>query len=504
MKVLPIEKVREADKYTIENEPVDSIELMERAGRAAFKWIYKKLKRGDRVKVFAGLGNNGGDGLVIARMLSKQNIPVDVYVIRYSDETTDDFRINYERLKMMPEVRMYDLKDIAQMPDLKATDIIVDAIFGSGLSKPVSGFIAKVIHAINESKSIVIAIDTPSGLFADTSSIKHKNNIIKADYTLSFQFPKFAFFSSENEEYVGEWEVIPIGLHPDFIKDVDAENFYVDEDEIRRIMHQRSKFSHKGSYGHALLISGSIGKMGAASMASKAALRSGLGLLTTHVPKCGMNVLQTSAMEAMASIDKDDYVFSAHPDLDMYNAIGIGPGLGTEPKTQSAIKLLIQNAGIPLLIDADAINILAENKTWISFLPPNSIITPHPKEFERIAGKASSGFDRMELQREFSLKNSVYVVLKGAYTSTSCPDGTCYFNSTGNPGMATAGSGDVLTGIILGLMAQSYMPFEAAIMGVFLHGLSGDHAASKLSQPAMIAGDIIDYIPNAYKEIMKL
>ncbi|MFC2107631.1 NAD(P)H-hydrate dehydratase [Bacteroidota bacterium] len=504
MKVLPLEKVREADKYTIENEPVDSIELMERAARAAFKWIYKKLKRGDRVKIFAGLGNNGGDGLVIARQLARQNIPVDVYVIRYSDKTTDDFKINYDRIKKMPEVRLVEIKEISQMPDLKETDIVLDAIFGSGLSKPVTGFIAEVIHAINASKSIVIAIDTPSGLYVDTSSIGHKDNIIKADYTLSFQFPKFAFFSSENEEFVGEWEVIPIGLHPDFIRDVKITNYYVDEDEIRRVLHQRSKFSHKGSFGHALLISGSKGKMGAATMASKAALRSGLGLLTTHVPKCGVNILQTSAMEAMASIDENDAVFSAHPDLDMYNAIGIGPGLGTDEITQKAFKILIQNAGMPMVIDADAINILAENKTWISFLPPNSIITPHPKEFERIAGKASNGFDRMELQREFSLKNLVYVVLKGAYTSTSCPDGTCYFNSTGNPGMATAGSGDVLTGIILGLLAQAYTPFEAAITGVFLHGLAGDHAANRLSQPAMIAGDIIDYIPNAYKVLLKL
>ena len=504
MKVLPIEKVREADKYTIENEPVDSIELMERAARAAFKWIYKKLKRGDRVKIFAGLGNNGGDGLVIARQLAKQNIPVDVYIIRYSDKTTNDFSINYERLKKIPEVRIYEIKDVAQMPEFKDSDIILDAIFGSGLSKPVTGFIAEIIHAINASGCIIIAIDTPSGLFADTSSIGHKDNIIKADYTLSFQFPKFAFFSSENEQYVGEWEVIPIGLHPEFLKEVDAKNYYVDEDEIRRVLHQRSKFSHKGSYGHALLIAGSKGKMGAASMASKSALRSGLGLLTTHVPKCGINILQISAMEAMASIDEDDNVFSAHPNLDMYNAIGIGPGLGTDPKTQNALKILIQNSGMPLIVDADAINILAENKTWISFLPPNSVLTPHPKEFERIAGKTSNGFDRMELQREFSLKHGVYVILKGAYTSTSCPDGSCYFNSTGNPGMATAGSGDVLTGIILGLMAQSYTPFEAAITGVFLHGLSGDHAAAKLSQPAMIAGDIIDYMPSAYKEIMKL
>lgn len=501
MKILPIEKVREADAYTIKHEPVDSIELMERAARECFKWIFKKLKRGQWVKIFCGPGNNGGDGLACGRLLARKNIPVEIYVVRFTGKESPDFKTNYDRLELVPDIRVFDIEEGEEFPVLEPDDLIVDAMFGSGLSRPVEGLAARVIQHINNSPGVVVAIDIPSGLFSDACTMQQSENIIRADYTLSFQFPKFAFLFSENEQFVGRWEVLPIGLHPDFINEVSVKNHYVENEDIKKAMKPRPRFSHKGTYGHALLLSGSYGKIGAAVMASKACLRAGAGLITAHIPSCGYNIIQTALPEAMVSVDDGDKHITSHPVLENYSAIGVGPGLGMEKETQNALKMLIQNSTIPMVIDADALNILGENKTWLSFLPPLSILTPHPKEFERIAGKSGNCFERIDLQREFAIKHNIYVVLKGAYTSTCCPNGSCYFNSTGNPGMATGGAGDVLTGIILGFLAQGYSPKESAIMGVYMHGLAGDYAASRLTEDAMIAGDITEFLTRAFREV---
>jgi NAD(P)H-hydrate epimerase len=503
MKILPIEKVREADAYTIKNEPIDSIELMERAARECFKWIYRYLRRGQVVKIFAGPGNNGGDGLAVGRLLARQNVRVQIYVVRYTDGVSDDFKINLERLERFPEVQVSNITDGDKLPGISPDDLVVDAIFGSGLSRPVKGFIARVIEHINGSGATVVAIDIPTGMFADESN-PAGGAIVKADFTLSFQFPKYAFFFRENEGYVGDWEVLPIGLHPDFIKSVDVKNFMVTKSDIAAALITRHKFSHKGTFGHALLIAGGYGKMGASVLASRACLRSGVGLLTTHVPQKGYEILQNTIPEAMVSIDPSADYFSQHPELSPYNAVGIGPGIGTSGETANAVKVLIQNTGMPILFDADAINILGENRTWISFVPQHSIFTPHPREFERITEKAKDDFSRVEIQRAFSIKHNVYVVLKGAYTSISCPDGSVYFNSTGNPGMAAAGSGDVLTGVILGMLAQGYSPKEAAIIGVYLHGLAGDYAARKTGIESMIAGDIVENLGRAFKDVKRL
>jgi NAD(P)H-hydrate epimerase len=341
----------------------------------------------------------------------------------------------------------------------------------------------------------------PTGLFSDRHTNHRAGAVIKADYTLSFQFPKLAFMFAENDEYVGEWEIIPIGLHPDFIHEVKVKDYIVAREDLSGILHTRSKFDHKGRFGHALLLAGSYGKMGAAILASEACLRSGVGLLHTHVPKSGYSAIQTTIPEAMVTIDPHEEYLTNLPDLTPFSAIAIGPGIGFSDRTKNSLKLLIQNTSLPLLFDADAITILGENRTWISFVPKNSIFTPHPKEFERITEKAKDEFHRNQLQREFSMKHGVYVVLKGAQTCICAPDGTCYYNNTGNPGMATGGSGDVLTGLILGLMAQKYSPLWACILGVFLHGLAGDMAANDLGMEAMIAGDIIKNIGKAFKKL---
>jgi len=398
---------------------------------------------------------------------------------------------------------IYNVTTLQDLPDIPDGSIIIDAIFGSGLSKPIEGFAAEVIRLINDTNSTRIAIDIPSGLYADQHSALPKAAIVKADYTLTFQYPKLSFLFAENEHYVGKWIVLPIGLMDEATKDKEIRNFTIDRADAFSLLKSRTQFSHKGHFGHALLIAGSYGKTGAAVLAAQAALRSGAGLVTAHLPASSRQIMQTAAPEVMVSIDNNDRFISHHPDLSLFNTIAIGPGLGLAKETQQALKLLIQNATVPLLFDADALNILAENKTWISFIPPLSIFTPHPKEFERLFGKFANAFERNKRQIEFSVMHRIYIVLKGAFTSISTPDGKCFFNTTGNPGMATGGSGDVLTGVILGLLAQGYHPQEAAILGVYLHGLAGDIASKDKSQEAMIAGDITENLGAAFKKIRK-
>ncbi len=501
MKILPIEKVREADAYTIKNEPIHSIDLMERAAEMIYKWVKERIKKKHRVLVVCGTGNNGGDGLVVARLLHQDGYNVSTFILRYSSHESEDFSTNLERLKTVYPEKIFELDEKGELPEILEGDVVIDAIFGSGLSKPVKGLAARVIRHINGSPSIVIAIDTPSGLYSDKHSDEKEGAILKADYTLTFQFPKLSFVFAENDPFVGEWEVLPIGLHEDFIRDIAVRDHLLLYKDVATQIRMRPRFSHKGSYGHALLIAGGYGKMGAAVMASSACLRSGVGLVHVHVPKLGYSILQTAVPEAMVSIDPHEEYLSSLPDLAPYSAIAIGPGIGFAQQTKNSLKLLIQNSGVPILFDADAITILGENRTWLSFVPKNSIFTPHPKEFERITRKASDDFDRNRLQREFAMKYGVYVVLKGAFTCICGPDGTCYYNTTGNPGMATGGSGDVLTGLILGLAAQGYPPLWACLLGVYLHGLAGDLAARKHGMEALIAGDIVKKIGKAFKKM---
>ena len=499
MKILPIDKVREGDAYTIKNEPVESVNLMERAANACASWIESHIVNSRKINIFCGLGNNGGDGLAVGRLLHQKNYSISIFVMRLSDKVSDDFRINFERLRNIPDIEVTDLKENGILPEIGSNDIIIDALFGSGLTKPVKGFAADVINHINSSKAYVISIDVPSGLFCDSSSEITGCVIIKANQTLTFQLPRFAFLFAENEKYVGSWEVLQIGISKEFIDKTEVKSFLTVADDIRKVYKPRQKFAHKGNHGHALLISGSYGKMGAAVLGSASCLRSGVGLLTVHIPACGYTIIQTTIPEAMVFVDKSEKCFSGSGDISKYNAVAIGPGIGTDKSTQSALKDLMNKTSVPLIFDADAINILGENKEWLSLVPKNSIFTPHHKEFERLTTKADNDFHRNQLQREFSVKHGVYVVLKGAFTAISTPEGNCYFNSSGNPGMATAGSGDVLTGIILSLKAQNYSSFDACLMGVYIHGLAGDLAAEELGHEAMIAGDITGNLGKAFK-----
>ena len=500
MKILPVDKIREADAYTILHEPIADIDLMERAATECFNWLSQNIPTGRKIKVFCGTGNNGGDGLVIARLMARIGYTVEVFIFGSKEKFTANCRTNYERLPGNPEVSCQFIREDDELPELTGkTGIVIDALIGSGLSQPVKGFLSKVVDHLNASHSLVISIDIPSGLFSDDSMTGHpKASVVRADHTLTFAPVKLAFMFPENDRYIGNWHALDIGISGEFIDRAETKNYYLRYEDIHPLLKSRNTYSHKGQFGHALLICGSMGKMGAAVLGARACLRSGAGLVTAHIPGAGNEILQTAVPEAMVDLDESDTSFSSIRDLSAYNAIAIGPGICQTQETANALKLLIQNAAIPMIFDADALNILSENKTWFSFIPKGSILTPHPKEFERMVGKVSDQFERNRVQREFSVKHHVYIILKGAHSAITTPEGTCYFNSTGNPGMATGGSGDVLTGILAGLKAQGYSSLETCLTGTFIHGLAGDFATEERGQESVIAGDIIENLGKAF------
>ncbi len=499
MKILPIELIREADAYTIKNEPIASIDLMERAANACLHWFNDNYDVFTKLTVFCGLGNNGGDGLAIARMWQNIGSGVQLIIINHSNNKSKDFEINYQRLLEL-KIPVSTIHSAEEIPEIDKDSIIVDAILGSGLNKPAKGLIADVIKYINHLENEVVSIDVPSGLFCDKAN-SNEDIIVKANITLSFQLPKLAFIFPQNYQYVGEWKVLPINLSPEFIEKAATRDYLIDDTIIGKIYQPRKKIAHKGNYGHALLICGSLGKMGAAILATRACLCSGAGLLTLHCPKQGQAILQATVPEAMTEADINDKIFTSTHTTDKYDFIGIGPGIGTDIQTREGFKELLQQTKNPMVIDADAINILGENKDWLELIPKNSILTPHFKEFERITKKASNDFERNQLQRELSVKYHIYIILKGAHTAISTPEGDCYFNNTGNPGMATAGSGDVLTGILTGLLAQKYNSLETSILGVYLHGTAGDLYADEFSQESLIASNLIENLDGALKKI---
>lgn len=505
MKVLSVPQIREADAYTIAQEPVASIDLMERAARACKNRITAGFDLRKRFVIVCGNGNNGGDGLAVARMLLQENqCRIKVVLVPVSANPSADFSVNLARLKEILPAGDWITPSAGdtrtRMVYNPHTDIIIDAIFGSGLSRPAEGLAAAAIGEINRSGCPVIAIDIPSGLYGDDNTGNYNNPVVHAAVTLTFQAPKLAYFFAENAVFTGSVTVLDIGLHPAFLQSVSSPYTYFTQEDAEHEFRARAVFSHKGSFGHALIVSGSRGKMGAAVLAATACLRSGAGLLTVMAPKCGYTVLQAAVPEAMVTdSDAEDWIYGRIPAA-KHDAVGIGPGIGLHEDTVRAFKILIQDQPPPLVIDADALNILAENPTWLSFLPGGSILTPHPGEFDRLFGKHSSGFERMKTQREMAKKFGLYLVLKGAYTSVAFPDGQVFFNSTGNPAMATAGSGDVLTGVITALRAQGYGPAEAAVLGVFLHGRAGDIASA---QGPIIARDIVHALPAAFHSLVR-
>ena len=500
MQILTTEQIREADAYTIKNEPVSSADLMERAARALAGWFTDNFSSEINLKIFAGPGNNGGDGLALGRLLTEKGFTPLIYLLTSRSGYSSDTSVNLERLRAM-NIEPLIIASADDFPQAGPDDIIVDALFGTGLNRPLTGMPADLICHLNNSGAKIVAVDIPSGLFGDDNRNNPGKSIIKAEHTLSFQFPKLAFMFAENDKYAGRWEVLPIGLHREFTDGLNTPWHFADKDLVRPMLKTRSRFSHKGSFGHCLLISGSYGKMGAAVLAAASCLRSGAGLVTVHVPVKGCDIVQASIPEAMVSIDESDICFTSVPNLDQYDAIAAGPATGTRPPSEKAIHDLLQSVRVPLVLDADAINIISMNKEWTSLIPQNSILTPHPGEFDRLSGQHKNSHDRLISQMEMAKHHKLVIVFKGACTSVATPEGLCFFNGSGNPGMATAGSGDVLTGILLSLLGQGYEPADAAIAGTYIHGLAGDIASSAYSGEAMIAGDITISLGKAFKQL---
>ncbi|WP_337044395.1 NAD(P)H-hydrate dehydratase [Emticicia sp. 17c] len=488
-----VSQIKAADAYTIAHEPIASIDLMERAARAFVNDISQRFPVGSKkVVVLCGLGDNGGDGLAIARMLDKVGYEVEVFVIDYAQKSSDNFRINEHRLQNLVPVKY--VTDEKGIPAFKQDFLVIDAILGAGLSRPINGLIQATVEELNKSKAEIIAVDIPTGLFADSPN-KKEDTIVKATYTVSFQLPKLAFVLPQNAEYVGEWKVVNIGLNEEFINQTETDFVYTDSPTAQKLIKPRNRFAHKGNFGHALMMAGSYGMIGAAVMATRACLRSGVGKITIAAPKCGYAVLQTAIPEAMCLPTEDETYLKTLPDLTLYQAIGIGCGIGNKPETIRLVEQLLKHTKAPLVIDADALNIIASNEKLLNLIPENSVLTPHPKEFERLIGKKwDNDYEKLQILSVFAIKYKCVVCLKGAFTAVALPDGTIHFNSTGNAGMAKGGSGDVLTGIILALLAQGYPASEAAILGVYEHGLAGDRTAQTRGMVSMIATDIIENI----------
>ena len=496
MEIFSAEQIRAWDQFTIENEPITSIDLMERAATGCFTWLERQGYLDRSFSIYCGKGNNGGDGLALARMLSEQDCPVIVHILEFGHKGTDDFQANLARLHATP----VDVRFIQGQENLQPVpegDILIDALLGTGLSRKLEGVTELVVQHMNQSGNEIIAIDIPSGLFVDRSS--KSNTVIRATHTLSFQCYKLAFLVPENEPVIGQVHILDIGLHEGYLDLTVSELELLDREMIKAIFRPRKIFAHKGNFGHALLVAGSYGKIGAAILASRACLRSGAGLLTCHTPACGYDILQTALPEAMILTDPDEKINTTFSgELSIYSVIGIGPGIGTATRTKALLETILRSYKKPIVLDADGLNMVGANPSLFFLLPPYSILTPHPKEFERMFGQAEDDFARLRLAFEKARDHECVIVLKGHYTFIAMPGGKGYFNSTGNPGMAKGGSGDALTGVLTALLSQGYSSGEAALLGVYLHGLAGDLAADALSQESMLASDLIDHLGKAF------
>lgn len=488
MKILSAKQIKAADAYTIANEPIASVDLMERAARACYGWFLKNISREKCMAIVCGKGNNGGDGLALARMLKAAGYRVLVFVAEHSPKEAPDFTINYQRLKAwnIAPRHIQAENDIGN----EAADVWVDALLGSGLNAVLSGIIKDLVAALNQKTGQRIAIDIPTGLFADDNRENNLQCIFKADVTLTFHTPKFSFLFPEFGPMAGNIEVLDIGLSRHFVENAISPNFYLTDDFVRGLLPHRSKFDHKGTFGHAYILAGSKGKIGAAVLASRAAMCSGAGLVTASVPQCGVDILQISVPEVMVLPDAGEDFLVEFPKLGNASSIGIGPGIGRAPEVKVALQKFLLHNKAPMVLDADALNILAESEIW-DFVPAKSILTPHVGELKRMLRSDVIGEEMYSAARQFATDKKVILIVKGAHTAIYLPNGQVFFNSTGNSGMATAGSGDVLTGIITGLLAQGMPPEHAAMAGVYHHGKAGDAAFKRFGSRAINATDII-------------
>lgn len=513
MKIFTSTQIRELDRYTIEHEPVSSIDLMERAAEALTAEITKRWNTDTPMVAFAGPGNNGGDALAVTRLLRSKGYNAVAYLFNVKGKLSPDCQENSERLRKNSEDALIEVTREFEPPVLTRDTVVIDGLFGSGLNKPLGGGFAAMVQYINQAESTVVSIDIPSGLMTEDNTFNVRQNIIRADLTLTLGMKKLCMMLPENHDFIGQTVVLDIGLSKDFIEATPAGFSILEESQVRPLLHGRSDFAHKGNMGHALLIAGKYGMAGAAILATKACLRAGVGKVTVHTPLKNNDILQISVPEAIISHDIDAERFTQAVETHSpargqgestgtrrYDALGIGPGIGTDDSTAVALITQIRNTKIHAVIDADALNILSTHRTWLPQLPEGVILTPHPRELDRLCdAKPANDYDRLMKARDMAQRLHSYIILKGHHSALCMPDGQIVFNNTGNSGMATAGSGDVLTGIITALLARGYSPRDAALAGMYLHGLAGDYAARSLGVESLIASDIIDFLPKAFK-----
>ena len=498
MKILSAAEIREWDQYTITHEPVASVDLMERAAAACVEWLMAHYPDAPSFGIYCGKGNNGGDGLAIARMLLERQYKVSVHILEFGHKGTEDFQLNLARLHTIPDADIHFIQSTENIHPVPEGQVVVDALFGSGLNRPLEGLTADLVRHINKAERTVVSIDLPSGLFTDRSS--GGAPAIHASDTLSFQCYKSAFLFAENAPFLGNIHILDIGLHPGYYEQLDTHFDLLEIEAVRKMVKPRNRFAHKGMMGHAGLLCGSYGKIGAAVLAAGSCLRSGAGLLTVHIPACGYDILQTRVPEAMVVSDPHpQWLTHVPPDITRYDALGIGPGIGTAPAVTMMLHEILHQYRGPMVLDADALNIIAGQKDLLSLLAPGTILTPHPKEFARLFGECPNDFDRALMALRKAGELGVVILLKGHHSFIATPDGKGFFNPTGNAGMATGGSGDVLTGLITGLLARQYSAVEAAVLGAYLHGLAGDLAVRDQSQESLIAGDITCFLGKAWQ-----
>ena len=497
MKILNHQQIRELDAYTILNEGFTSQELMERAGASFCDWFKETFPEGNYpIYIFCGPGNNGGDGLVIARLLFNQGYRISVIRVKSNTYSEEALR---QHEKLLPIEGLSNVT-ISQPNDLKwdlEGSVIIDALLGTGLNRPIQGIYLEWIKFLNAQKRVLkIAVDIPSGLAIDT---RIGGKAFEAHYTFGIEVPKLAYLMPEHQHHVGQWLIRKIGLSQEFIKNCKTEFYTIEQEAIIDIIKIPNKFDHKGTNGHALLIGGSKGKGGAIALAGGGSLRTGNGLVSLGVPDQLVPMMQSICPEAMCcSLGQEDKIESIPENVHKYQAIGIGPGLGLSNNTGLWLKQMLQQCGTSLVLDADALNLIAAFN-WQKSIPKNSIITPHFKELERLAGPVDNHWERLDQVQEIAQNLEIIVILKGAHSAVAFPNGSIYFNTTGNAGMAKGGSGDILTGILTGLLAKGYSPEEAALLGVFAHGKAGDLAAEHWGITGMKSSDMLEELPKVWK-----
>jgi len=497
--LLTASQIREADAYTIANEPIASIDLMERASKAFVGWFINHFPdKKQSITVYCGTGNNGGDGLAITRILNDHHYKaLNIKIARFSDKVTDDFNVSLKRIQQT-EIPLLEIGPGEALPD-ENSQVIIDALLGSGLNKPLEGDYKKLVNHINNLHKTVVAVDVPTGFFTD-GEVPPDADVLKADLVITFQQPKINFLLPESGPYIKCMEAVNIGIDEKFVQSLNSPYQAVEEKDIRRLLKPRHRFSNKGTYGHALIVAGQAETMGAALLCSAACAYAGSGLTTACVPQSGLTALNSYLPEIMAIVRHD--LEPPKIEWDSFNTMGIGPGLGKDEEALALFKDILTNYHKPIVIDADALNLLATHKELWTKIPENSVLTPHMKEFDRLFGEHKSWWQRMQTGIKKAKDLKLYILLKNDYTLIITPGGKVYFNSTSNPAMASGGMGDVLTGIITSLLAQKYSSEEACIIGAYVHGKAGDELALPNRMNVVLPGQLAARLPHTMAKLM--